>query len=280
MKQRGFSLVELMIALVLGLIISGAVIQTMISARVTNSLNQAVSQVQEAGRFVMLRLSRDIMEAGRFDQIVSNVDATVDHLVEAAFIQNRPVGLAGDYTSNASLGSSQGTNGANDDLVINLLGKEDCTGNRFGYPADTEFHVVNKYYVANNKLYCTGFDGRVLRGLRSPVVGSRSVILMDNVESFQVQYGVTDLASASQGQAVQYVTASQLSALRAANRQVVAIRIGVMLKSDGAQVANMPVHELAVLNEKPVKTDDAHYFQVFNQTLALRNMKNFVRSLR
>lgn len=279
MNQKGFSLVELMIALVLGLVISGAVMQTMISTRVTNSLNQAVAQVQEAGRFVMLRLSRDIMEAGRFDQIISRVDVTVDNLVEAAFIQNRPVGLAGDYIGSPVLGASQGLNGANDDLVINLLGNEDCTGNRFGYPADTEFHVVNKYYVADNQLYCTGFDGRVLRGLRSPVGSPRAVILMDNVESFQVQYGVTDTANTSQGQAVRYVTASELSALRALNQQVVAIRIGVMLRSDGAQVTNMPVHKLAVLNETPLDTDDSHYFQVFTQTLALRNMKNFVRSL-
>lgn len=279
MNQKGFSLVELMIALVLGLVISGAVMQTMISTRVTNSLNQAVAQVQEAGRFVMLRLSRDIMEAGRFDQIISRVDVTVDNLVEAAFIQNRPVGLAGDYIGSPVLGASQGLNGANDDLVINLLGNEDCTGNRFGYPADTEFHVVNKYYVADNHLYCTGFDGRVLRGLRSPVGSPRAVILMDNVESFQVQYGVTDTANTSQGQAVRYVTASELSALRALNQQVVAIRIGVMLRSDGAQVTNMPVHKLAVLNETPLDTDDSHYFQVFTQTLALRNMKNFVRSL-
>ena len=280
MKQRGFTLVELMIALVLGLVISGAVIQTMISSRVTNSLNQAVAQVQESGRFVMTRMSRDLMEAGRYDSVVSRIDPAVDERVEAAFIQNRPVGIAGDYLASATLGSSQGTSGANDDLVINLLGNEDCTGNRFGYPVGSQFHIVNKYYVADGKLYCAGYDGRVLRGVRSPVGSSRSVILMDNVESFQVQYGVTSLVTSSQGQALQYVTASQLSALRAANRQVVAIRLGILLKSDGGQVSNIAVRKIAVLNETEVSTDDKHYFQVFTQTLALRNMKNFVRSLK
>lgn len=279
MKQRGFTLVELMIALVLGLVISGAVIQTMVSSRVTNSLNQVVAQVQESGRFVMKRLNRDLMEAGRYDDVVAQVDSTYDSLVEAAFIQNKPIGLAGDYIGNATLGATQGSGGGNDELVINFLGSEDCTGNRFGYAADTEFHVVNKYYVSDGQLFCTGYDGRVLRGLRSAVVSSRSVVLMDNVESFQVQYGVTDDISTSEGQPVRYVTASALANLRNNDQQVVALRIGVLIKSDDALVSNLAVRNIAVLNESQVTTDSSHYFQVFTQTLALRNMKNFVRSL-
>ncbi|MBU2979103.1 PilW family protein [Alteromonas sp. C1M14] len=279
MNQRGFSLVELMIALVLGLVISGAIIQTMVSSRVTNSLNQVVAQVQESGRFVMRRLNRDLVEAGRYDEIIAHVDSTYDSSVESAFIQNKPVGLAGDYIGNTTLGASQAGSGGNDELVINFLGSEDCTGNRFGYAADTEFHVVNKYYVSDGQLYCTGFDGRVLRGLRSPVGSSKSVVIMDNVESFQVQYGITDDVASSEGQAVRYVTASDLPALRSSDHQVVAIRIGVLIKSDDALVSNMEVRSIAVLNESKVTTDSSHYFQVFTQTLALRNMKNFVRSL-
>ena len=279
MNQRGFTLIEMMIALVLGLVISGAVIQTMVSSRVTNSLNQAVSQVQESGRFVMARLNREVIEAGRYDQVVARVDTTVDPLVAAAFIQNRPVGLPGDYLSSASLGSSQGGSGADDELVVNFLGREDCTGNRYGYTGNDEFHVVNRYYVSGEKLYCSGYDGRALRGVKTAKGTSKSVVLMDNVVSFQVQYGVTATATGSQGQAVQYVTASQLSALRAVNRQVVSVRIGVLLKSDASQVSNIASRNIAVLNESAVTTDSGHYFQVFTQTLALRNMKNFVRSL-
>ena len=58
MNARGFSLVELMISLALGLVITGAVIQIMVSNQVTNSFNTAVAQVQDSGRFIMLRLQR------------------------------------------------------------------------------------------------------------------------------------------------------------------------------------------------------------------------------
>lgn len=65
-KQHGFSLVELMITLTLGLVISGAVIQVLVSSSVTNKLNQAVAQVQESGRFIMARLSAEFYEVGRY----------------------------------------------------------------------------------------------------------------------------------------------------------------------------------------------------------------------
>ena len=41
-SQQGFSLVELMITLTLGLVISGAIIQVLVSSSVTNKLNQAL----------------------------------------------------------------------------------------------------------------------------------------------------------------------------------------------------------------------------------------------
>ena len=78
MSQRGFSLVELMITLTLGLVISGAIIQVLVSSSVTNKLNQAVAQVQESGRFIMGRLSAEFYEVGRYDQITANVDTSVD----------------------------------------------------------------------------------------------------------------------------------------------------------------------------------------------------------
>ena len=63
--QTGFSLIELMIALALGLIISGAIIQVMVSSRVTQGVNQAVTSVQENGRFVISRLRTEMLMAGR-----------------------------------------------------------------------------------------------------------------------------------------------------------------------------------------------------------------------
>ena len=276
--QSGFSLVELMITLTLGLIISGAVIQVLVSSSVTNQLNQAVAQVQESGRFIMSRLSAEFYEVGRYDLVMATIDDSGDIVAEAAYVQNRPIALPGDFASNASLGSEQTSNGGSDKLVVSLLGAADCTGNRHGYALNDEFHVVNYYFVTGSTLKCTGYDVRVLRGLKAQVASPATVVLLDNIESFQVQFGVADEITASQGQAVRYVTADELAALRDANQQVVSLRWAVLLKSYQNEVLQTQAQQFAMLNEAARTLDTSHYYQVFSKTLALRNMKNFVRS--
>lgn len=62
--SRGLSLVELMVALVIGLVISIGVFQVFSSTRVTYQLDEALARVQENGRFAMEFLTQDIRHAG------------------------------------------------------------------------------------------------------------------------------------------------------------------------------------------------------------------------
>lgn len=62
--QSGLSIIELMIALLLGLLIMGGVMQVFFSSRQTYQTNSALSQVQEAGRFALDFLSYDLKNAG------------------------------------------------------------------------------------------------------------------------------------------------------------------------------------------------------------------------
>ncbi|GAB2584360.1 PilW family protein [Nitrincola alkalisediminis] len=63
-SQKGFSLVELMIALVLGLIIILGVTSVLLSNLQTYSLTQGQSQVQENGRFSLDIIGQDLRMAG------------------------------------------------------------------------------------------------------------------------------------------------------------------------------------------------------------------------
>ena len=62
--QQGLSLVELMVAMVLGLLISLGVIQIFDSNRVSYRTQEALSRVQESGRIAISLLSREIRIAG------------------------------------------------------------------------------------------------------------------------------------------------------------------------------------------------------------------------
>lgn len=61
--QKGLSLIELMISMVIGLIIVGAVIQAFLSSNQTYRIQEAQARVQEDGRAAMHFLTRDIRMA-------------------------------------------------------------------------------------------------------------------------------------------------------------------------------------------------------------------------
>ena len=63
-KQLGFTLVELLVALFIGLLLTAAVITIFASSQSTFRASQGVSRSQEATRFAMHFLKTDIRQAG------------------------------------------------------------------------------------------------------------------------------------------------------------------------------------------------------------------------
>ncbi len=83
--DRGFSLLELLIALVLGLFVLGALIQTFSAFRQSSRLVDAQAQVQEASRFAAETLARSMRAAGDLGCVgVDNLEnqTTEDSLLE------------------------------------------------------------------------------------------------------------------------------------------------------------------------------------------------------
>jgi type IV pilus assembly protein PilW len=270
-----------MIALTLGLVISGAVIQVMVSSRVTQGVNQAVTALQENGRFVISRLRQETLMAGRSDLLDADLSNSVDVIEEASFVQNHPVLLPGDFSTMPLLGTIQGSAGANDNLVIGFQGSMDCRGNRLGYAENEEFYVVNHYFVQNYSLRCQGFDGRILRGklASNPLVSNSAEIILDDVFSFQALYGVTSniLSGDNSGRPIQYVPADELALLLANGAQVVTLRLAVLLRGEGeVKVSTQKAHKL--LNETAITPDGSGLFKSFETTVTLRNVKNLMRS--
>jgi len=76
--QAGFSLVELMIGLVIGLFILLGVVMVYVSSARTTATNEALSRVQESGRFGLYFLSEDIRQAGFKDACQYDVNILLD----------------------------------------------------------------------------------------------------------------------------------------------------------------------------------------------------------
>ena len=270
-RAQGFTLVEVMIALVLGAIISLAIIQIMISNSVTERLNRALTSVQENGRFGMLRLQQNVLLAGRYDPLSTDLNRSVDITEEYFFVRQHPVVLLNELRLRATLGITDGADGSNDRLVV--LGQHDldCRGYHLGYLTGEEFPVVNEYFVEKGTLKCRGFDLRVLRGLRTAVGHNNHAAysLLDGVESFQVLYGIDAL---NDGRVSQYVNADNV----VMPKNVIAIRIGMLLKSTEEINVNN-TQAFAVLDEPPVVPVSSHVYRQFENTILLRNMKYYVQ---
>ena len=63
-RQRGLTMIELMIGMVLGLVMTGLVIQIFLSNRQTSRFAEAMSLIQEQGRFAVGVLGGEIQMAG------------------------------------------------------------------------------------------------------------------------------------------------------------------------------------------------------------------------
>lgn len=96
--RNGFTLVELMISLTLGLIITGVIVQVFTSTRSTNDLETGLSEVQEQGRFAMEFLAKDIRMAGNFGCAKLKKTA-INNIVK---IPDGPRGLLSDPYNNTA----------------------------------------------------------------------------------------------------------------------------------------------------------------------------------
>lgn len=64
LRTRGVSLVEIMVALVVGLILVGGIIQIYLSSKQSYNAQEQLSRMQENGRFAMDMITRDLRRAG------------------------------------------------------------------------------------------------------------------------------------------------------------------------------------------------------------------------
>ncbi|MFT3929811.1 MAG: PilW family protein [Spongiibacteraceae bacterium] len=110
-SSRGFSIVELMIAIVLGLILIAGVIQVFLGNRQTQLTEQAVARVQEAGRLAIDFIEADMRGAGFYgtgtlpDTSVATPPSIQNDVINAAQFNEA------NFTSNAVRVYSRATSG-------------------------------------------------------------------------------------------------------------------------------------------------------------------------
>ena len=78
-RISGFSLIELMVAITLGLLLTAGLVQLFSSTKVTFNTNQALARIQENGRFAIESLKRELRQAGTHGFCAARIEIT-NHL--------------------------------------------------------------------------------------------------------------------------------------------------------------------------------------------------------
>ncbi|KZN54151.1 PilW family protein [Pseudoalteromonas luteoviolacea] len=83
MRQRGFTLIEILISLFIGAILLGGVVATYVSMRVTTKDTMAIGELQEIGRLSLTLLRRDLEQIGFWGTFYDKSFSTVNSVSPA-----------------------------------------------------------------------------------------------------------------------------------------------------------------------------------------------------
>ncbi|GAB3004167.1 PilW family protein [Psychrosphaera aestuarii] len=272
-KVAGFTLVELLISLTLGLIITSALVRIYQSNNNLQRYNYALSNIQQDGRYIISLLRNSLMEVGRYNEFAANLDRSVDIEIEKAFIKDSPIVFPGDYLVDINVGSEDGAAAGPDTLVVNLMSEDSCTGSNFDFVEGDEFHTVNEYFLDNNSLKCRGHDGRYLRGLKGNGSSNQSVTLLENVFDFQVLYGISlPTGNVETGYVTSWVTADRVNAFDRPDgtSAVVAIKLAVLIKNDD-EINFNNTRSLKMLGNNAFAQRNDGLYRVFETVILFRN---------
>lgn len=271
-SSRGYSLIELLVALALGLIISAAALEMFVSSQQSAGFQRGMSDIQASGRFAMDFLRDDIWRAGAS----TAADTTTPILAVTA---DSPGHLV--ISNAASSGINQ-----NDQLVLRFFSTGagvDCEGNTYA----ANVYITSRYFVRTdtdtglNALAC---DASSDDGTTVINASNNGQVIIAGVDNFQVLYGVDDgqatgVAGVGMGVARvnRYLTASQYQALVAPRPSILSVRVGLLLSSTdlvGAAVLP-PSQDYWVLENQIVANTvpaDGRARRLFVGTFALKNI--------
>ena len=153
-QQRGFTLVEIMIAITIGLVMVAGILQISSASKESSRLQRNMGFVQENIRTAMAMLGSDLRKAGYFPNIIPN-DNTIP-LVAAT--------------------TTDGGNANNDEITVSYQSNTDCLGQTTPTVNGVRT-AVDHYYISDERLMCKGNGNDVAQPL------------VEGVENMQILYG-------------------------------------------------------------------------------------------
>ncbi len=273
--QRGMSIVEIMVSLVIGAVVVAAVLFSYLGSGITGKSQSALAQMNEDATAAFSIMARDIQMAGYSEPngisaSAAGGTATFGRLFTGAAIfgcetavsapsatGNMTCSVGGGTTTHAIEVSFQAT-------PVNSIPSSggtptDCLGNSLA--------ISGTFYVATNRYYVTPTVATARPELHCASSGNAGQPLVENVEAMKLWFGEADAADPRR--AVRYVSAASVVDWG----RVISVRMCLLMRSvdpvldpDDPVAANYTDCDGAV-----VAITDRRLYQSFFSTVALRN---------
>ncbi|WP_078308381.1 PilW family protein [Moraxella lincolnii] len=295
--SQGFTLIELMIALVLGLLISAAVLQVYLSAFRTSLVQQGGSEIADASVFGIQNLERQIRLANlgnsvfqinqttKFGGVVlsaQNVglpanDSSISDNLMTTSADSPPQNTASSRNSTWTGGS--GTNIASDQLTIqyqNVIdsGLVDCEGNTVAL----NDWVIERYFIRGNGIFTCDAGrvesaGGINKTASVPAFGNEGVALIDNVEQFKVLLGV----QSKDANNLAYIAPKNYLALPTSDplyqAPIIAVKLGFLVRSNHV-IPESTGNKYTIFGKENTVSSQSNFLRRnYESTIMLRNAR-------
>lgn len=285
-RQRGFSVIELMVALLISLFIVGALVLSYLGTSASARQVRALAQMTEDAQTAVNLIARDLQMAGaaELSGLASAADGSAGHLQWSS--SYRPVyGCESDFRASAAAlaqaacGSDMQTDAIEITYYATLATTvptaagtpeaTDCLGRGLDAAAG---YTSNRYFVAPGaggtvrELYCDSSSNG--GGGRQPLV--------ENVETVRFRYGVApgwDAGNLSTRRPVRYVKAGAVNDWS----EVVSVRMCLLMRS-ATPVLSEAGHGTYLFRDcegAQITATDGFLWRAFHSTVALRNRAVF-----
>lgn len=248
--QRGFTLIELMIAMSLGLVIVFAIITIMISSNRNAIDADSMSDTHETGRFAISVLSNALYSSG--------------------YKSSGPITPFADICANPAnpvACTLEVGNGRGDQLAIRKVVSDDndmsCAGIDLGLAVDTELEVIETYWIETDAatglgtLRCRTYDSAGV-----PQTNTQSLVM--GLEAVHILYGLRTTVNPDSTRNVSlYVAADDVTDWN----NVLAVKIGLLVRSQNDNGVALPGQRYVLLDSEVYSYDDGVNREIYSTTV-------------
>ena len=289
-KQHGFTLVELMIAGIIGVFIISGLLNFFIATNKSVTLSDSISKNQEIGRFSMEYLTKFIRRAG-----YSEISTTFTPPVYIAFDSSN-IGPPIDCSGNQALACASNNPPIPSTTALNpgsafgdrvsipyTVTKDDintttCSGVQVTGTTENPRYLVDVFWVSAHtdnlrELRCNTFDRDAKNWLNGSAEG---VPIMNNIEQMEFLVGINE--SLDGRSATKYVNIDTITASPALSvLNIRSIRVALLTTSTDDQEPNVlqsntAAREYILLDAPTIRFNDSSLRNIFMTTIEFPNM--------